>query len=82
MYLYSNIEEIMKIIVEEEVKIVFTSAGNWKTWLLSKANGINCSCSKQFCFALKSQEAGVDAVVAEGFEAGGHNGRKKPRHSH
>lgn len=77
--LYPNIEEIMQIIVEEGVKIVFTSAGNPKTWTpFLKENGIIVthvvSSSK---FALKSQEAGVDAVVAEGFEAGGHNGREE-----
>jgi enoyl-[acyl-carrier protein] reductase II len=77
--LYPNIEEIMKIIVEEGVKIVFTSAGNPKTWtVFLKENGITVvhvvSSSK---FALKAQEAGVDAVVAEGFEAGGHNGREE-----
>lgn len=77
--LYPNIEEIMDIIVEEGVKIVFTSAGNPKTWTpFLKENGITIthvvSSSK---FALKSQEAGVHAVVAEGFEAGGHNGREE-----
>jgi enoyl-[acyl-carrier protein] reductase II len=77
--LYPNIEEIMNIIVEEGVKIVFTSAGNPKTWTpFLKENGITVthvvSSSK---FALKSQAAGVDAVVAEGFEAGGHNGREE-----
>lgn len=77
--LYPNIEEIMQIIVEEEVKIVFTSAGNPKTWTaFLKEHGITVvhvvSSSK---FALKAQEAGVDAVVAEGFEAGGHNGREE-----
>ncbi len=77
--LYPNIEEIMKILVEEEVKIVFTSAGNPKTWTkFLKDNNITVvhvvSSSK---FALKAQEAGVDAVVAEGFEAGGHNGREE-----
>ena len=77
--LYPNIEEIMNIIVDEGVKIVFTSAGNPKTWTnFLKQNGIIVvhvvSSSK---FALKSQEAGVDAVVAEGFEAGGHNGREE-----
>ena len=77
--LYPNVEEIMKIIVEEGVKIVFTSAGNPKTWTpYLKENGITVvhvvSSSK---FALKAQEAGVDAVVAEGFEAGGHNGREE-----
>ncbi|WP_298427176.1 nitronate monooxygenase [uncultured Kordia sp.] len=77
--LYPNIEEIMDIIVEEGVKIVFTSAGNPKTWTpFLKENGITVthvvSSSK---FALKSQAAGVHAVVAEGFEAGGHNGREE-----
>ena len=77
--LYPNIEEIINIIVEEEVKIVFTSAGNPKTWTaFLKEKGITVvhvvSSSK---FALKAQEAGVDAVVAEGFEAGGHNGREE-----
>ncbi len=77
--LYPNIEEIMKIIIEEEVKIVFTSAGNPMTWTpFLKENGITVvhvvSSSK---FALKAQEAGVDAIVAEGFEAGGHNGREE-----
>lgn len=77
--LYPNIEEIINIIVEEEVKIVFTSAGNPKTWTsFLKEKGIVVvhvvSSSK---FALKAQEAGVDAVVAEGFEAGGHNGREE-----
>ena len=77
--LYPNIEEIITIIIEEGVKIVFTSAGNPSTWTsLLKQNGITVvhvvSSSK---FALKAQEAGVDAVVAEGFEAGGHNGREE-----
>ncbi|MDK2770838.1 MAG: nitronate monooxygenase [Flavobacterium sp.] len=75
--LYPNIEEIMQIIKEEGVKVVFTSAGNPKTWTpFLKENGITVvhvvSSTK---FALKAQEAGVDAIVAEGFEAGGHNGR-------
>jgi enoyl-[acyl-carrier protein] reductase II len=77
--LYPNIEEIINIIVEEEVKIVFTSAGNPKTWTsFLKDKGITVvhvvSSSK---FAIKAQEAGADAVVAEGFEAGGHNGREE-----
>lgn len=77
--LYPNIEEIITIIIEEGVKIVFTSAGNPSTWTsILKQNGITVvhvvSSSK---FALKAQEAGVDAVVAEGFEAGGHNGREE-----
>ena len=77
--LYPNIEEIINIIVEEGVKIVFTSAGNPKIWTsFLKEKGIIVvhvvSSSK---FAIKAQEAGVDAVVAEGFEAGGHNGREE-----
>lgn len=77
--LYPNIEEIMQIIVAEGVKIVFTSAGNPKTWTgFLQSHGITVvhvvSSSK---FALKAQEAGVSAVVAEGFEAGGHNGREE-----
>jgi len=77
--LYPNIEEIMQIIVEEDVKIVFTSAGNPKNWTsFLKEKGILVvhvvSSSK---FAMKAQEAGVDAIVAEGFEAGGHNGREE-----
>ncbi|UFH35344.1 NAD(P)H-dependent flavin oxidoreductase [Flavobacterium acetivorans] len=75
--LYPNIEEIMKIIVEEGVKIVFTSAGNPKTWTsYLKENGIIVvHVVSSSVFALKAQQAGVDAIVAEGFEAGGHNGR-------
>lgn len=77
--LYPDLQEVMDIIVEEGVKIVFTSAGNPKIWTpFLKAKGITVvhviSSSK---FALKAQEAGVDAVVAEGFEAGGHNGREE-----
>src|SRR5215203_6170501 len=77
--LYPNVEEIMNIIVEEGVKIVFTSAGNPKTWTaFLKEKGITVvhviSSSK---FAKKAEEAGCDAVVAEGFEAGGHNGREE-----
>ena len=75
--LYPNVEEIINIIVNEDVKIVFTSAGNPKTWTaFLKEKGIIVvhvvSSSK---FAQKAQDAGVDAIVAEGFEAGGHNGR-------
>jgi enoyl-[acyl-carrier protein] reductase II len=75
--LYPNIEEIMNIIVEEGVKIVFTSAGNPKTWTAwLQERGITVvHVVSSVKFALKAQEAGVDAVVAEGFEAGGHNGR-------
>lgn len=75
--LYPNIEDIMKIIVDEGVKIVFTSAGNPKTWTsyLKEKGIIVVHVVSSVKFALKAQEAGVDAVVAEGFEAGGHNGR-------
>lgn len=77
--MYPQIEEIMQIVMDEKVPIVFTSAGNPKTWTAKlKAEGIIVahvvSGSK---FALKCVEAGVDAVVAEGFEAGGHNGREE-----
>jgi enoyl-[acyl-carrier protein] reductase II len=77
--LYPNIEEIMKIIVDEGVKIVFTSAGNPKTWTsFLKERGITVvHVVSSSVFALKAQQAGVDAVVAEGFEAGGHNGREE-----
>lgn len=75
--LYPDIDLLMKIIVEEGVKIVFTSAGNPKTWTpYLKKNGITVvHVISSLKFALKAQEAGVDAIVAEGFEAGGHNGR-------
>lgn len=77
--LYPNIEEIMKIIVDEGVKIVFTSAGNPKTWTsYLKENGITVvHVVSSSVFAVKAQDAGVDAIVAEGFEAGGHNGREE-----
>jgi len=77
--LYPNIEELMTIIVEEGVKIVFTSAGNPKTWTsFLKEKGITVvHVVSSSVFALKAQDAGVDAVVAEGFEAGGHNGREE-----
>jgi len=75
--LYPNIQEIMDIIVEEDIKIVFTSAGNPKIWTswLQKKGIIVVHVVSSVKFALKAQEAGVDAIVAEGFEAGGHNGR-------
>jgi enoyl-[acyl-carrier protein] reductase II len=75
--LYPNIEELMEIVVEKGVKIVFTSAGNPKTWTAKlKSHGITVvHVVSSLKFALKAQEAGVDAIVAEGFEAGGHNGR-------
>jgi enoyl-[acyl-carrier protein] reductase II len=77
--LYPSIDQHVDIILKEKVPIVFTSAGNPKTWTSDlKAAGITVvhvvSSTK---FALKCQEAGVDAVVAEGFEAGGHNGREE-----
>jgi enoyl-[acyl-carrier protein] reductase II len=77
--LYPNIEEIMDIIISEGVKIVFTSAGNPKTWTGKlKENGITVvHVVSGVKFAKKSEEAGVDAIVAEGFEAGGHNGREE-----
>ncbi len=77
--LYPHTEENLKIIINEGVKIVFTSAGNPKSFTNKlKENGIvvvHVISSKKY--AIKSQEAGVDAVVAEGFEAGGHNGREE-----
>ena len=77
--MYPQIDELMHLIVDEDVKIVFTSAGSpkkWTSWLHD--HGVKVahvvSSSK---FALKAEEAGVDAIVAEGFEAGGHNGREE-----
>ena len=77
--MYPQIEEIMQIVVDAGVRIVFTSAGNptiWTAWL--KQHGITVvhvvSSSR---FAMKAEAAGVDAIVAEGFEAGGHNGREE-----
>jgi enoyl-[acyl-carrier protein] reductase II len=77
--LYPNIEEHVKIIIEEKVPIVFSSAGNPKTYTsILKQHGIKVvHVVSNVKFALKSQEAGVDAIVAEGFEAGGHNGREE-----
>jgi enoyl-[acyl-carrier protein] reductase II len=77
--LYPNIEEIIQIIIEEDVKIIFTSAGNPKihTTRLKENNCIVVHVVSSVKFALKAQDAGVDAVVAEGFEAGGHNGREE-----
>lgn len=77
--LYPDIDKHMKIILDEEVKIVFTSAGNPNVWTaMLKNHGVKVvhviSSSK---FAKKSEDAGCDAVVAEGFEAGGHNGREE-----
>ncbi|CAN5341038.1 nitronate monooxygenase [soil metagenome] len=75
--LYPELDKLMEIIVEEGVKIVYTSAGNPKVWTshLHSHGIIVVHVVSSVKFALKSQEAGVDAVVAEGFEAGGHNGR-------
>ncbi|MDQ8750197.1 NAD(P)H-dependent flavin oxidoreductase [Elizabethkingia miricola] len=77
--LYPNMDEIINIILEEKIKIVFTSAGNPKTYTeVLKKEGIKVAhVVSSVKFALKCQEAGVDAVVAEGFEAGGHNGREE-----
>ena len=75
--LYPDLKELMNIIIEQGVKIVFTSAGNPKTWTsYLKSKGITVvHVVSSVKFAQKAQEAGVDAIVAEGFEAGGHNGR-------
>ena len=77
--MYPEIETIMQIIMEEGVKIVFTSAGNPKTWTARlQAAGIKVAhVVSSAKFAAKCEEAGVDAIVAEGFEAGGHNGREE-----
>ncbi len=76
---YPDLEEILQIIIDEGVKIVFTSAGNPKlhTKFLQKKGIVVVHVVSSVKFALKSQEAGVDAIVAEGFEAGGHNGREE-----
>lgn len=77
--LYTDIDKLMKIIVEEEVPIVFTAAGNPKLWT-SYLKDNNCTVVhvvSSVKFALKAEECGVDAIVAEGFEAGGHNGREE-----
>ena len=77
--LYPAIEKHIQVIIEEGVKIVFTSAGNPKTWTsILKGHGITVvHVVSNVKFALKAVEAGVDAIVAEGFEAGGHNGREE-----
>ena len=77
--LYPDIDKLIEIIIAEDVKIVFTSAGNPKTWTsYLKEKGITVvHVVSSVKFALKAEEAGVDAVVAEGFEAGGHNGREE-----
>ncbi|OWR15819.1 nitronate monooxygenase [Chryseobacterium sp. VAUSW3] len=75
--LYPNLEEIIKIVLEEGVKIIFTSAGNPKTYTETlQKEGIKVAhVVSSTKFAMKCEDAGVDAIVAEGFEAGGHNGR-------
>ncbi|MBD0778984.1 nitronate monooxygenase [Maribacter sp. ANRC-HE7] len=75
--LYPDVDKLMALIIEMGVKIVFTAAGNPKTWTAHlKSHGITVvHVVSSVKFALKAQEAGVDAIVAEGFEAGGHNGR-------
>ena len=77
--LYPQVDELMDIIVEKDVKIVFTSAGNPKTWTsFLKEKGITVvHVVSSVKFAIKAEAAGVDAVVCEGFEAGGHNGREE-----
>lgn len=77
--LYPNIQEIIDVVIKEGVKIVFSSAGNPATWTSTlKEKGITVvHVIANTKFALKAQEAGVDAIVAEGFEAGGHNGREE-----
>ena len=77
--LYPNIEKLMEIIVEEKVSIVFTAAGNPKLWTehLKSHGCIVIHVVSSVKFALKAQDCGVDALVAEGFEAGGHNGREE-----
>jgi len=77
--LYPNLDEIIDIILREKIKIVFTSAGNPKTYteILKKENIKVVHVVSSLKFASKCQEAGVDAIVAEGFEAGGHNGREE-----
>ncbi|MCZ8215309.1 MAG: nitronate monooxygenase, partial [Cyclobacteriaceae bacterium] len=77
--LYPEMKEIIDLIIQENVKIVFTSAGNPATWTAHlKAHGITVvHVVSSVKFAKKAEQAGVDAVVAEGFEAGGHNGREE-----
>ena len=77
--IYPNIEDIIEMIIRENVEIVFTSAGNPVKWTSTlKDNGIKVAhVIANSKFAIKCEEAGVDAIVAEGFEAGGHNGREE-----
>ena len=76
---YSQVEEIMKVVIDEKVPIVFTSAGNPSIWTgtLQKKNIKVAHVVSNVKFALKCEEAGVDAIVAEGVEAGGHNGNEE-----
>lgn len=77
--LYPDIEKTIRVVIEEKVRIVFTSAGNPATWTkqLKEAGIIVVHVVANTKFALKCEQAGVDAIVAEGFEAGGHNGREE-----
>lgn len=77
--LYPDIDKVMHILIEEKVEIVFTSAGNPRAWtsFLKDRGVIVVHVVSSVKFARKAQEAGVDAIVAEGFEAGGHNGREE-----
>ena len=77
--IYPNVEELIHIIIEEKVPIVFSSAGNPKTWTKILQNeGVKVAhVVSNTKFAIKAEDAGVDAIVAEGFEAGGHNGREE-----
>jgi enoyl-[acyl-carrier protein] reductase II len=77
--MYSHVEDIIKVVIDEKVPIVFTSAGNPATWtgILKKNNIKVAHVVSNVRFALKCEEAGVDAIVAEGVEAGGHNGREE-----
>ena len=77
--LYPNVEELMQIIIDEKVPVVFTSAGNPSSWtgILKQAGIKVVHVVSNRKFAIKAEQAGVDAIVAEGFEAGGHNGREE-----
>jgi len=77
--LYAEVEKVMQILIEEKVKIVFTSAGNPALWtgLLKENNITVVHVVANTKFAIKAESCGVDAIVAEGFEAGGHNGREE-----
>ena len=77
--MYPDIDKLIKIVIEEKVPIIFTSAGNPKAWtnVLKREGLIVVHVVSSSKFALKAEEAGCDAVVAEGFEAGGHNGREE-----